>query len=153
MPPRGGTPLVGTVLRARETVGWARLMAFSLEHGVELLDASALARRATPPGPFRDGLERTEGDLRAGLALDAALARHTALTRMDLSLIGAGLKSGALPRMLGFLAEGYDGRLRDTLKRLTALIEPLAIGAISVLVGAVALSLVLALSSVYENIG
>ena len=146
-------PLVGVVLRARETVGWARLMAFSLDHGVQLLDGAALARRATPPGPFRDGLERAEGDLRAGFALDAALARHTPLTRMDLSLLSAGQKSGALPRMLGFLAEGYDARLRDTLKRLTALIEPLAIGAISILVGAVALSLVLALSSVYESIG
>ncbi len=146
-------PLVGVVLRARETVGWARLLAFSLDHGVQLLDASALARAATPPGPFRDGLERAEGDLRAGFALDAALARHTPLTRMDLSLLGAGQKSGALPRMLGFLAQGYDARLRDTLKRMTALIEPLAIGAISILVGAVALSLVLALSSVYENIG
>lgn len=146
------TPLVGVVLRARETVGWARLMAFSLDHGVQLLDASALARRATPPGPFRDGLERAEQDLRAGLPLDGALARHTPLTRMDLSLLHAGQKSGALPRMLSFLAEGYDARLRDTLKRLTALVEPLAIGAISILVGAVALSLVLALSSVYENI-
>lgn len=145
-------PLVGTVLRARETVGWARLMAFSLDHGVQLLDASALARRATPPGPFRDGLERAEQDLRAGLPLDGALARHTPLTRMDLSLLHAGQKSGALPRMLSFLAQGYDARLRDTLKRLTALVEPIAIGAISILVGAVALSLVLALSSVYENI-
>ncbi len=146
-------PLIGPVLRAREVVGWARLTAFALVNGVQLLDAAALSRTATPPGPFRDGLERFEQDLRTGLAVDAALARHTALTRMDLSLLRAGEKAGALPRMLGFLAEGYDARLRDTLKRATALIEPLAIGAIAILVGAVALSLVLALSSVYETIG
>lgn len=146
-------PLVGSVLQAREIVGWARLMAFSLSNGLQLLDGAALARQATPPGPFHDGLERFEQDLRAGLAVDTSLARHTRLTRMDLSLLHAGQKSGALPRMLHFLAEGYDARLRDTLKRATALVEPIAIGAISIIVGAVALSLVLALSSVYEGIG
>ena len=146
-------PLIGPVLTAREIVGWARLMAFSLSNGVQLLDAAALARETTPPGPLRDGLDRVEGELRAGVALDAALGRHTALKSMDLSLLHAGQRAGALPRMLGFLADGYDGQLRDRLKRLTALVEPIAIGAISLVVGAVALSLVLALSSVYENIG
>ena len=146
-------PLVGPVLTAREIVGWARLMAFSLSNGVQLLDAAALARDATPAGPFGEGLGRVEGELRAGVALDAALARHTLLRPMDIALLRAGQRAGALPRMLGFLADGYDGRLRDRLKRLTALIEPLAIGAISVVVGAVALSLVLALSTVYETIG
>jgi type II secretory pathway component PulF len=93
-----------------------------------------------------------ERDLRTGTSLEVALGRHTKLTGMDLSLLRAGAKSGTLPRMFGFLADGYDARLRDLIKRITALIEPLAIGGIAVLVGAVALSLVLALTSVYENI-
>lgn len=146
-------PLTGPVLRAREMVGWARLMAFSLASGVQLLPAAAMARAATPAGPFRTGLLRAEQDLRSGASLDAALGAHTRLTAMDLSLLRAGQRAGALPRMLGFLADGYDGVLRDRLKRMTALVEPLAIGLISLVVGAVALSLVLALSSVYENIG
>jgi general secretion pathway protein F len=54
--------------------------------------------------------------------------------------------------MFDFLADGYDDKLSDMMKRLTALIEPLAIGIISVLVGVVALSLVLALSSVYDTV-
>lgn len=146
-------PLVGPVLRAREIVGWARLMAFALSNGLPLLDAAALARGTLPPGPLRDGLGQVEGELRAGLSLDAALQRHTPLRPMDLSLLNAGQRAGALPKMLGVLAEGYDDRLRDRLKRLTALVEPIAIGGIALIVGAIALSLVLALSSVYENIG
>jgi general secretion pathway protein F len=54
--------------------------------------------------------------------------------------------------MFDFLADGYDAKLTDALKRLTALIEPLAIGMVSILVGIVALSLVLALSSVYDSV-
>ncbi len=147
-----GTPLVGQLLRAREIMSWARLNSFSLANGMLQLDAAALSREAAPDGPFRRGLEKAERDLKAGVAIDVALARHTRLKGMDLSLLRAGQKSGSMARMFGFLADGYDLQLRDLMKRFTALVEPVAIGGISILVGFIALSLVLALSSVYETI-
>lgn len=147
-----GIPLVGDLLKSREIASWARLTGFALSNGVGLLEASNLARRAAPDGTFKRGLEQFERDLRAGVAIDQSLARHTRLTVMDLSLLRSGQKSGALPKMFNFLADGYDEKLRDSMKRLTALIEPISIGLISILVGIVALSLVLALSSVYDSV-
>jgi len=145
-------PLTGPLLAAREVATWARLTAFALAHGIDLLQAAALARGSTPPGAFHAGLEQYERDLRAGVAIDVALGRNTDLKPADLSLLRAGQKSGALPKMFAFLADHYEGRLRDALKRLTVLIEPLAVGAISILVGVVALSMILALSSVYDRV-
>ena len=145
-------PLIGALLRAREISTWARLTGFALNSGVGLLEATALARRATPEGSFRSGLEQFERDIKAGVSVDSSLGRTTSLTLMDLSLLRAGQKSGALGKMFVFLAGAYDGQLKDNLKRLTALVEPIAIGLISVLVGAVALSLILALSSVYDSV-
>ena len=124
----------------------------ALANGVGLLEASALAREGLPPGPFREGLAAHEAELRAGVALHVSLARHTRLTAMDLSLLRAGQKSGAVAAMFGFLADSYDDRLRDQMKRFTALAEPLAIGAISVVVGVIALSLVMALASIYNEV-
>ncbi len=145
-------PVVGDLLRAREISSWARLTGFALNAGVGLLEAAALARHATPEGAFRRGLVQFERDLKAGIAVDISLGRNTRLTIMDLSLLRAGQKSGALGKMFTFLAASYDSQLKDTLKRLTALVEPIAIGLISILVGAVALSLILALSSVYDSV-
>lgn len=147
-----GMPVVGPVIQAREIASWARLTAFALNNGVPILSATALARAAVPIGPFRQGLNILEGDLRAGLTLDASLAAHTRLEAMDLSMLRAGQKSGAIGTMFGFMADNYEGRLRDRMKRMTALLEPLAIAVISLIVGFVALSLVLALSSVYEGV-
>ena len=147
-----GMPLLGDLLRYREITTWSRLTGFALRNGVGLLAASDLARQATPDGRFRRGLEQFERDLKAGIAVDQSLGRHTQLTSMDLSLLRVGQRSGALGKMFDFLADGYDAKLTDALKRLTALIEPLAIGMVSVLVGIVALSLVLALSSVYDSV-
>ncbi|MGA0545435.1 type II secretion system F family protein [Brevundimonas sp. VNH65] len=145
-------PVVGGVIRAREISSWARLTAFALNNGVPILQAAALARAAVPDGPFRHGLDQLETDLKSGLTLDASLATHTRLEAMDLSLLRAGQRSGAVGAMFGFMADNYENRLRDSMKRLTSLLEPAAIAAISLIVGFVALSLVLALSSVYEGV-
>jgi type II secretory pathway component PulF len=145
-------PVAGDLLRAREIASWARLTSLSLANGVGLLEASALSREGLPPGPFRSGLAAHEADLRAGVAVHVSLARHTRLTAMDLSLVRAGQRSGTLAAMFGFLADSYDDRLKDNMKRFTALAEPLAIGAISVVVGVIALSLVMALASIYNEV-
>ena len=147
-----GAPVIGPVLQSREIASWARLTAFALNNNVPILSAAALSRAAVPIGPFRVGLDRLEGDLRAGVTLENSLASHTTLEAMDLSLIRAGQKSGAVGPMFGFMADNYEARLRDRMKQMTALMEPLAIALISVVVGVVALSLVLALSSVYEGV-
>ncbi len=147
-----GLPVIGGVIQAREIAAWARLTAFALGNGVPILQAVGLARAAVPIGPFREGLNRLDGDLKAGLTLDASLAAHTRLEAMDLSLLRAGQRSGAVGAMFGFMADNYENRLRDSMKRMTSLLEPLAIGSISIIVGFVALSLVLALSSVYEGV-
>ena len=143
-------PLVGRLLRLREIAAWARLTAFGLSNGLDLLQVAVLTRKATPPGPLRSGLEAFETDLKAGVAVDTALGRHTGLESVDLSLLRAGQKSGTLPEMFGFLADRYDAELRDSIKRMTALLEPLAVGMIAILVGVVALALVTALSSIYD---
>lgn len=147
-----GLPVIGSVIQAREIASWARLTAFALNNGVPMLSAVALSRAAVPIGPFRQSLNQLDSDLRAGLTLDASLSAHTRLEAMDLSLLRAGQKSGAIGAMFGFMADNYEGRLRDRMKRMTALLEPMAIGVVSVVVGFVALSLVLALSSVYEGV-
>ncbi len=145
-------PVTGRLLKAREIALWSRLAAFALSHGVEILRAAALAREAMPQGELRDGLLAFEGDLKAGWAVDAALARNTALSAMDLSLLRAGQRSGALAPMFSALADKYEGELRDGLKRVMSLIEPTAIGAIALLVGGVALALVMALTSIYDTV-
>lgn len=143
-------PAVGPVLQARDIAIWARLTSFGLAHGIGLLQAAAMAKAAAPRGPFRSSLGDLEGDLRSGRTLDQALEAGRQLTPMDLGLLRAGQRSGALGSMLGALADAYDARLRDGVKRLTALVEPIAIGGVALLVAVVAFALVTTLSAVYD---
>ena len=145
-------PLVGDLLISREVASWSRLMGFAMASGVVLLEASALARETVPAGRYRSCLEQVERDLRSGVPIDRALADNTSLSSMDVSMLRAGDKSGSLAKMFSFVADSYENRLRDNLKRVTALVEPIAIGMVSIVVGGVALSLVLTLSSLYDTV-
>ena len=144
--------LIGTILKAREITSWSRLLGFALSAGVNLLEAAALARQGAPAGPFRQGLEQFERDLKSGVDVADCAARHTPLGAMDLSLLRAGQKSGALPRMFLYIAESYDGVLRTRLKQLTALIEPITIATIAIMVALVAVSIALAMVTTYKFI-
>jgi general secretion pathway protein F len=146
------TVLIGPILRARELNAWSRLLGFSLANGVGLLEAASLARRGAPAGKFRQGLEQFERDLKGGVDVAESLSRHTELTGMDLSLLRAGAKSGSLPKMVLYVADGYDATLREGLKRLTAFIQPIAILVIAIIVAVLAIAIVLAMVSINQTI-
>lgn len=145
-------PVVSGILKAREITSWARLLGFALNNGVLLLDAAALARNGAPDGPFKQSLDQFERDLKAGSDVDVSLGRHTPLELMDLSLLRAGQKSGKLAKMFLFVADRYDAMLKDRLKQMTALIEPLTIVFIAIMIGTLAVAIMLSLVSVYSTI-
>lgn len=148
-----GVFLVGPILKAREINAWSRLLGFSLSNGVGLLEAAHLARQSVPESDFRSGLEHFERDLKSGVDVAESLSRHTRLTAMDLSLLRAGAKSGTLAKMFLYVAETYDTLLRERLKRLTAFIQPITIAVIAIMVGILAISIALAMTSVYQAVG
>lgn len=147
-----GTPVLGTLLLARQRATWARIMSFALGSGLGLLESTELALASAPEGRFRRGLSTASRSLRKGKRVDEAFGERGVLATIDLSLLRAGQRSGALPDMFAYIGDRYEEQLRQTLKRLTTLIEPLAIGFVAIAVGAVAIGLVTAMTSIYETV-
>ena len=81
---------------------------------------------------------------------EQALRAHTDIDTMTINLVRTGRISGDLPGMLLFVAETGDARARNLSKRLTALAEPLAVAFLAGIIGLVVVSLVLAMSSLYD---
>ncbi len=143
-------PILGGLLEARQRARWTRLMALASGAGVGLLEAVRLA--AAAEGAARSNtLAGVEAALASGKPIEAAFAQ--ALSPMDLSLLRVGQRASALPQAFGAIAQSYEEFLRDGLKRLTALLEPISIAIIALTIGAVVLSLVTAMTGLYESIG
>lgn len=146
-------PVVGSLMLSRERAIWARIMSFALASGVPILEAADLAGRSIPGGRLKRGLGAANRSIRAGKTVDEAFSEAGILQRIDRSLLKAGQRSGQLPAMFGFMASRHEDNLKDDLKRATALVEPIAISTVALAIGAVAIGLVTAMSSVYETIG
>lgn len=143
-------PVARDLVRAAQAARWARVLGFALTGGVGFLDAARLAQDALPPGAFQDSLSQADGALRSGQRIDEAFA--AALTPIERSLLRAGQRSGALEQMLQEIAEMHEAQLREGLKRFGVLFEQAAIGAVTLLIALVVLTLVLALTSVYQAV-
>jgi general secretion pathway protein F len=147
------TPGLNALLAARQRSAWSRVAALSLDAGVGILDAIALASGALPEGKLKTAVSAAIPALRAGRPIDGAFRDAGAISPIDASLLRAGQRSGALGRMMHVIADRHEEDLRDALKRLTVIVEPLAIATVALMVGGIVLALAFAMVGVYESIG
>lgn len=147
------TPGLNALLAAHQRSAWSRVAALSLDAEVGILDAIALASGALPEGKLKAAVSAAIPALRAGRPIDGAFRDAGAISAIDASLLRAGQRSGALGRMMHVIADRHEEDLRDALKRLTVVVEPLAIATVALMVGGIVLALASALVGVYESIG
>ena len=90
------------------------------------------------------GVKRGEGVARPFIRTGQfpALAGH---------LLTVGEETGHLDRMFGRMADIFDKDTRESIKRFTALFEPIVILFMGVIVGAMILSILLAITSVQTS--
>ena len=144
-------PLTRTLLLSGDMAKWCSTMSSALSHGAGLMNAMVLAQSDIRSPTIRAGLDDARKSVRGGAHLDVALQTH--LPRIDgmmLDMIRTGRISGRLKDMLAFASESYRRETKERTKKLTALVEPVAILSISLIVGTIVISIVLAMTSLYE---
>ncbi len=143
-------PVIGSFLTASEVARWARTCGTALSGGAPLVDALVLAESAVTSARRKQGLIEARRAIRSGEPIDAALKTHAGFDSMTINLVRTGRASASLDEMLLFVADIYEEESRNRAKRLTSLAEPLAILFIASIVGTIVISLVLAMTSIYD---
>lgn len=143
-------PVVGVWLSETDTAKWASVMAAMLSARVDLMDALGLAARGVRVARRRTRLTAAAADVKSGVALSAALEKHGALTPSGYNLIRVGEQSGELAPMMRTLATLYQENSARRVKRVLALVEPLAIVLIGGVLGTIMIGIILAITSVNE---
>ena len=114
------------------------------------MDALALAARGVRVARRRATLSRAAADVKSGVALSDALEKSNALTPTGYGLMRVGEQSGQLADMMRALATLYQETSARRMKRVLALVEPLAILLIGGVLGTIMVGLILAITSVNE---
>jgi general secretion pathway protein F len=141
-------PLVGTWILENEIGRWSAMLATLLENRVPIVRALELAQDGVGLGAVRDRLQLALKEIRAGHKLADALAANHTVSEIGVNLVRVGERSGELPAMLRTLATLYENAGRDRMKRLLALLEPVAILCIGVIVGFIMIAIIMAITSI-----
>ena len=136
-------PLLKRMFRALYLTRGLQTMGEMVNAGVPMLETIQITAEVSGNALFRDMWMRVYESVKGGKKIAEPLSRHSLLPRNVVQMISAGEESGKLGEVLTDVSEFYAQELRNTIKAVTAMIEPLMIVLMGVVVGFIAMSIIL----------
>jgi general secretion pathway protein F len=143
-------PRLGSVIERIQVSRFSRSMGTLLQGGVPLVRALEIARHVVGNMKLSEAVDHVQQGIRQGRGVVRPLEETGAFTPVAIHLIGVGEETGRLDAMLLQVAHVYERETRTAIKNLVALFEPLMILAMGVVVGAIVVSILLAVYSINE---
>jgi general secretion pathway protein F len=141
-------PLLKGFMLSFESARWAGLFAAMIGRRTPLMEALGIAREGFASGRLRRQMLQAERSVKRGEAIAASMQAHTSLPPTLINLIAAGESSGDLAGAARSAALVFQDRARTMGKRLAALIEPLTVLIIGGFIGALAVTMLTAITGV-----
>lgn len=146
-------PVLGDALRKAETARFARAMATLVSNSVPLVQSINIARAILGNKRIANSLDSVAQGIKRGEGIAEPLRRTGQFPALASHLLNVGEETGKLDAMFTRMADIYETETRDSIKRFTALFEPLIILIMGVVVGALILSMLIAITSINEVAG
>jgi general secretion pathway protein F len=143
-------PLLGDALRKAETSRFARAMETLVSNSVPLVQSIGIAGAILSNRRIASSLEAVAQGVKRGEGIAAPLRRTQQFPPLAGHLLAVGEETGHLDHMFGRMADIYEADTRAAIKRFTALFEPLIILVMGVVVGALILGMLMAISSIND---
>jgi general secretion pathway protein F len=143
-------PLLGDMLRKAETARFARTMSTMVGHGVPIVESLRIVRETVNNTTMANAFDGIIQGVKRGEGVALPIERAKVFPELAVHLMRVGEETGRLDTMFERLANVYDAETRTTLRRITALFEPAVILLMGITIGAIVLSLLMAISSINE---
>src|SRR5438874_5762244 len=136
-------PLFKKLFRALYISRSLHTMGQLLNAGVPMLDTIQITGEISGNTLYRRMWRAVYGAVKQGKKVSMPLNKSPLLPRSVVQMIGAGEESGKLGEVLDEVSEFYSRELKQVIKSVTAMIEPLMIVAMGSVVGFSAMSIIL----------
>lgn len=140
-------PVIGVWITHIELARWASMFSVLLQHHVPLLDALRHSQNSLSGQGWRHKAELIVRDVKSGQSLATAMQNHNFLDSMGLNLVRVGEQSGRLAHTTDSLAKMHRTHAQQSMKQFLILLEPITILLVSVLLGGIMISVMLAITS------
>ncbi|MCH2149642.1 MAG: type II secretion system F family protein, partial [Phycisphaerales bacterium] len=136
-------PLFGPMFRALYVSRSLQTMGELLNAGVPVLDSLDVTGDISGNSHYKRLWRKVGRSVREGRRINDELEHTSLLPRSVVQMVGAGEESGRLGEVLEEIAEYYLRVLKDAIKTMTSMIEPILIVAMGSLVGFIAMAIIL----------
>lgn len=143
-------PVLGPLIRDVELGRWARTLGTLLMSGVPLLKALAVARDVVRNRVLQDALTVVYQKVQQGKPMSALLMETQVFPARLVHLSAIGEETGRLGEMLLSAADDLDGVVQVKTRAYLGLLEPVIIVGMGVLIGAMVISMLVAVMGIQE---
>jgi general secretion pathway protein F len=144
--------LTGNLVARLDTARLARTLGTLVGNGVPLMSALNLSRNVLSNRVLANALDVATSEVKSGSGLGYALGRTKLYPRLAVQMIQVGEESGELDTMLLKVADTFDIETRNAIDRLLAVMVPALTLAMTAVVGAVILSVLLPIYDMTGNL-
>ena len=146
-------PVFGGIIMANAFAQFARTLATLLENGVPVLSALQIVEDTMTNRVIANELREARTRVTDGTSLSQPLAKGKIFPPLLIDMLAVGEESGEVVPALANIADTYESELSRTLKVFTTLLEPAIIIFMAMVVGAIVLSVLMAVFDITSGIG
>lgn len=143
-------PIIGELVKKIEVARFARTLGTLIRSGVPILQALDLVKDIIGNRVIASAIEDVREKVQKGDRLAKPLSSSGMFPSLAIQMITVGEETGRLDDMLLKVAENYEKVVRAMIKRFIGLLEPAMILIMGVMVGAVVISMLMAIFSINE---
>jgi general secretion pathway protein F len=143
-------PLLGDALRKAETARFARAMGTLVANTVPLVQSLQISAGTLGNQQIARSLDMVAQGVKRGEGISVPLRRTNQFPSLASHLLSVGEETGRLDEMFARMADIYETDTRAAVRRFTSLFEPILILLMGIIVGALILSILLAITSLNE---
>jgi len=143
-------PFLGSTILKMEVARFARTLGTLITSSVPLIGGIRIVQDIVTNQILSEAISKIASGAKRGEGVSRPMRDTGVFPGLAVHLIEVGEETGRLDSMLLQIADVYDKDVRTSVKALTAILEPLIILVMGVLVGAVILSMLMAIFSIYE---
>jgi general secretion pathway protein F len=143
-------PLLGTAQLKAETARFARAMATLLENSVPLVQSIGIGAATLNNRMIANSLVGVANGVKRGEGIAGPTRKAGVFPPLAAHLLTVGEETGRLDQMFARMADIYENETRAAIRRFTSIFEPVVILVMGIVVGALILSMLLAITSIND---
>jgi len=143
-------PLIGDLVAKIEMARFSRTLGTLIDNGVSLLAALSIVKETLGNSVMADRLDEVATKLREGKGLGTPLMEAEVFPKLGVHMVMVGEETGRLSEMLIQVADIFDREVQTAVKRTLSLLEPALILGLGLVIGAIIMSILVAILSVNE---